>query len=503
MKHILLYSDDPGEGGLAQYEHALVCQLKSLGYQVSNAHGKPFNAKIEREQNLGIQQINLGFTSGQDFTRTLKDIDGAENIFRRADPDLIVFSDGWPFSTFAAKQTAIQLGIPYIIVLGFINAECANFSYGDGVNYTDAVAHHYSQAKALVAVSQENANLVHQIYRIPQNKIQVIHYGRPAQYFESPDSSVREKLRQQLGLPEGAIACLTSARLAPVKGHQYLLEAIQQLKQTEVWEKLYFLWAGTGTGDRYSNIESQLKEAVRKLGVTDRVKFLGQRSDVPDLLTASDIFVFPSKAEGMPLSVMEAMAKGLPVIASAVSGIPEELGDTGKLLPDPNHDPQGTVRELASTLQTWAADTDLLTSMGKVCQQRAIKMFKEERMLAEHIAVIEKALSNSRVTTDSETETVLLDPFRVRELAKRISYGSTVWNAWCLQSQGDLIGMSKLLKNSLKNIPFSKTQTVLNWIESFAKFSLEKGGKLDTYSLTASTEWRDLISLIQQEKIST
>jgi len=501
MKHILLYSDDPGEGGLAQYEHALVCQLKKLGYQVSNAHGKPLNAKIEREQELGIHQINLGFTSGQDFTRTLKDLDSAENIFRQAKPDLVVFSDGWPFSTFAAKQSALQLGIPYVIVLGFINAECTNFSYGDGVDYTDAVSHHYTQAKALVAVSQENADLIHRIYQIPQNRIQIIHYGRPAQYFEPPDLSLREKLRQQLGLPEGAIACLTSARLAPVKGHQYLLEAMQQLQQTDVWENLYFLWAGTGTGDRYSNIESQLQEAVRKLGITDRVKFLGQRSDIPDLLTASDIFVFPSKAEGMPLSVMEAMAKGLPVIASAVSGIPEELGDTGKLLPDPNHDPQGTVRELVDTLQTWAADARLRTSVGRACQQRAAKMFREERMLAEHIAMIEQALSSEKDTVEDETETDLLDPLWVQELAKRISYGSTVWNAWRLQHQGDLIEMSNLLKASMGNIPFSKTETVLNWIESFAKFSLEKGDKLDTYSLTTSAEWKDLIDSIQQEKV--
>ncbi|MBD2071196.1 glycosyltransferase family 4 protein [Leptolyngbya sp. FACHB-671] len=500
MKHILLYSDDPGEGGLAQYEHSLVCQLKNLGYQVSNAHGKPLNEKIEREQELGIQQINLGFTSGQDFTRTLKDLGSAENIFREAKPDLIVFSDGWPFSTFAAKQAAIQLGIPYAIVLGFINAECANFSYGDGVDYTDAVSHHYSQAKALVAVSQENADLIHQIYRIPQSKIQIIHYGRPAKYFEPPDPSIRGKLRQQLGLPDGAIACLTSARLAPVKGHQYLLEAIQQLKQTEVWEKLYFLWAGTGTGDRYSNIESQLKESVRKLGVTERVKFLGQRSDIPDLLTASDIFVFPSKAEGMPLSVMEAMAKGLPVIASSVSGIPEELGDTGKLLPDPNRDPEGTVRELVNTLQAWAGDNQLRASVGQACHQRAAKMFKEERMLAEHIAMIEQALSGED-STKGENETDLLDPSWIQELAKRIAYGSIVWNAWRLQHQGDLSGMSKLLKTSIKDIPFSRTEAVLNWIESFAKFSLEKGEKLDTYYLTTSVEWQNLICSVQQEKI--
>jgi hypothetical protein len=226
---------------------------------------------------------------------------------------------------------------------------------------------------------------------------------------------------------------------------------------------------------------------------------LGQRSDIPDLLTASDIFVFPSKAEGMPLSVMEAMAKGLPVIASAVSGIPEELGDTGKLLPDPNHDPQETVRELVDTLQAWAADHNLRTSVGQACHQRATQMFKEERMLAEHIALIEQALAGGEDATKDETS--LLDPSWIQELAKRIAYGSTVWNAWRLQHQGNLAEMSKLLKASIKDIPFSRTETVLNWIENFAKFSLEKGEKLDTYSLTTSAEWQDLIHSIQQRKI--
>ena len=86
------------------------------------------------------------------------------------------------------------------------------------------------------------------------------------------------------------------------------------------------------------------------------------------------------------------MAKGLPVVATAVGGIPEGLGDTGKLLPDPNTDPEGTARELAKTVETWAMNPELRHQIGQACKQRAEKLFKEERMLAESIEAIEKAL---------------------------------------------------------------------------------------------------------------
>ena len=64
----------------------------------------------------------------------------------------------------------------------------------------------------------------------------------------------------------------------------------------------------------------------------------------------------PSLYEGMPIAIMEAMAKGVPVIATSVSGIPEELGDTGKLLADPNLDARSTVDELVATIQHWSCD---------------------------------------------------------------------------------------------------------------------------------------------------
>src|SRR5581483_6623038 len=99
-----------------------------------------------------------------------------------------------------------------------------------------------------------------------------------------------------------------------------------------------------------------------------------------------------SEAEGMPLAVMEAMAKGLPVAATAVNGILEELGPTGKLLPNPCADHQAVVFGLAETIETWAADADLREAVGEACRERARNLFREERMIEESLAVIERAL---------------------------------------------------------------------------------------------------------------
>lgn len=82
------------------------------------------------------------------------------------------------------------------------------------------------------------------------------------------------------------------------------------------------------------------------------------------------------------------MAKGLPVIATGVSGTPEALGQTGKLLPDPGISPQETVRGLTTTIEAWAADSGLRRITGQACKKRAEEMFREERMLEEYLEIV-------------------------------------------------------------------------------------------------------------------
>jgi glycosyltransferase involved in cell wall biosynthesis len=210
----------------------------------------------------------------------------------------------------------------------------------------------------------------------------VIYNGRPAAYFVPPHPTVRHHLRQQFGIPSEAVVCFTSARMDFVKGYQHQIEAIKQLRQSDIWPRLYFVWAGAGS------VESRVRAMAMKINADSHIKFLGERPDVAELLDVADMFILPSHWEGMPLSIMEAMAKGLPVMATAISGVPEELGTTGKLLPDPEVNPNATVEEMAVTIRSWATDVQLRRQIGGACRQRAEEHFRAERMIADYLRIV-------------------------------------------------------------------------------------------------------------------
>jgi glycosyltransferase involved in cell wall biosynthesis len=494
--HILLYNaDDPGVGGLAQYNHAIVCQLALLGYRVTCVQTKHSSPFVERERELGIEHLWLDFSSHKDLARVLRNTEDAQEIFSTNKPDLIIFSDGWPYSNFAVKQVVMQMGIPYMMLIGLVMPDHANFAYGDVVPYREGVLYQCLQARAVIVLAYEHLNLLCQHFKLPKERGQVIYLGRSPEYFAPPNAGVRQRRRQEIEIPEDAIVCFTSARLASIKGHRYQIEAIKQLQQSPVWSKLYFVWAGTGEGSA-DNVERELRETIKELGVSDRVKLIGQRWDILDWLDASDIFILTSLAEAAPsLAVIEAMAKGLPVVASAAGGIPEGLGDTGKLLPDPNTDPEGTARELAQTLEAWGMNPELRSQIGKACKQRAEKMFKEERMLAESVEAIEKALLSDCERNQFVTQQQVQG--WMAKVESGVRYNFLVWKAWHAYCQEDLIGMQNRLQESLQCTPFLSTETMLNWIESFGNFSSSQGHHLDTYSLTNSAEWQQLVEGLQ------
>lgn len=378
IKHILLCTDDPGLGGAAQCNHSLLCGLVKLGYNISCVQSKASNSSITHQQLLGIQHI---WIEGEavDFFR---------EIFKNSSiqPHIIIFSNSCPFSNLIAKETAIELGIPYIIIEHLVDPHLAT----QFAAYLNQLLHQYTLAKSVIAVSHDNLNQLHKWFKLPEDQGQVIYNGRPSQYFTPRNSGVRERLRQEWSIPLDAVVCFTAARIETRKGYQYQLEAIKQLMPSPIWSKLYFVWAGAGIFD--PELETQLKKSVQQLGITEKVKFLGQIPDVAEWLDVADIFVFPSQLEGMPLCIMEAMAKGLPVMATAVSGIPEELGDTGKLLTDPKIDSQATIRELVATIEDWVANSQIRYSVGQACKLRAEELFKEEQMIENVVKVIERAL---------------------------------------------------------------------------------------------------------------
>jgi glycosyltransferase involved in cell wall biosynthesis len=188
----------------------------------------------------------------------------------------------------------------------------------------------------------------------------------------------RTETRAELGLPTERVVGIIAARIDHLKGHDTLLRALALLRKRRMPANLTVLIAGDG-------VERASREALaRELGLgPDEVRFLGFRSDVADLLAASDIFVLPSLTEGLPLSVLEAMAHRLPTVATPVGGIPELITQGGNGLLVPVNHP----RALADALATLAANAPLRRCYGEAAFQCVNAEFSFERMVDKYEAL--------------------------------------------------------------------------------------------------------------------
>lgn len=172
-----------------------------------------------------------------------------------------------------------------------------------------------------VAVSGDTARKLRSEFGVAEEQVRVVPNGIRVETMEGarPDPALRAEIAGSADRP----LVLTAARLDRQKGHRFLLEAAVRIPEAT------FALAGDGP-DR-----AELEALARELGVADRVAFLGRRHDVPRLLASCDLFVLPSLWEGLPLSVLEAMAAGVPVVATSIGGTDEVVrdGETGVGVP--------------------------------------------------------------------------------------------------------------------------------------------------------------------------
>jgi glycosyltransferase involved in cell wall biosynthesis len=141
----------------------------------------------------------------------------------------------------------------------------------------------------------------------------------------------KEAAKRQVGAPSATPLALMLANLSPHKGHETAIQAVAILKQAGV--PLHCWLAGVERGGATTYTE-RLTTLIAELGVSDRVRLLGQRDDPDLLLRAADFFLLPSAREGLPLSILEAQATKVPVLAAPTAGIPEVVvdGETGFLI---------------------------------------------------------------------------------------------------------------------------------------------------------------------------
>ncbi len=204
---------------------------------------------------------------------------------------------------------------------------------------------------------------------------------------DRPARGDRDRGRALLGLPSHVPVIGAVGNLYPVKGHRVLLAAASRLEQP-----VHIAIAGRG------DEEEALVEEARVLGLANRLHLLGFREDVPDLLAAFDIYASPSFSEGQSLALIEAMAAGLPIVATDVGGNSELLGEpepTGVLVPS------GDADALAKALARFLAAPALARDLGAAARTRARTEFSLEAMVRRYTALYAELLTGRRSRTAS------------------------------------------------------------------------------------------------------
>jgi glycosyltransferase involved in cell wall biosynthesis len=181
-------------------------------------------------------------------------------------------------------------------------------------------------ASAVTAVCGAIADALVAEYGIDRALVRVVGNGADPPDAEAEAAAARE-IRQSLGARPDRPLFVCAARLEEQKGHAVLIDALAALRE----DGAEFVAALAGAG----SLRESLEHRVRETGLDGHVRFLGALDDVGPLLAAADVVVVPSLWEGLPLTLLEAMARARPVIASAVGGIPEvvEDGVSGVLIP--------------------------------------------------------------------------------------------------------------------------------------------------------------------------
>jgi glycosyltransferase involved in cell wall biosynthesis len=216
-------------------------------------------------------------------------------------------------------------------------------------------------ADGIVGVSSEITNILEGRY--PSADVRCIRNGIDlAQVVPTVE---RSATRAQLGVAPDTFVVGTVGRLMPIKGFEYLIEAFAQLRRQQGPHESKLVIVGDGPS------RAVLEQCAESHGLSHDVKFLGMRTDVYNLMRAFDVFALSSLHEGVPMVLLEAMALGVPIVASRVGGIPEILEDCTEAVLVPAKDPEA----LSRAIRVVAGSSELRAELIRAARVRVETQF--------------------------------------------------------------------------------------------------------------------------------
>ena len=292
---------------------------------------------------------------------------------KRMKPALLHLHHVWPASDRYLPTLAEAAGVPNLILTEHIVGQ--PHSAGQKLLKRRELA----RADAVTAVCGAVADSLVHDYGVPRERVRVVPNGAdPPDELAERDASRR--LRVGLGSSAMKPLWVCAARLEEQKGHDVLLESLAEVRR----RGLDFIVALAGDGSR----RQALARRVAELNLTDRVRFLGLLDEIGPLLMAADAVLLPSRWEGLPLTLLEALARARPVVASAVGGIPEVIEDrvSGRLVPP------GDVTALADALEWLHRRADLASALGREGAARMRERYTWERVVETFEEVYDEVL---------------------------------------------------------------------------------------------------------------
>ncbi len=356
--------------------------LRSAGHEVVGAcaHGT-LAAKVEAE---GFRTIDVPIRRSANPLALAHSYCAIRRVLAAEKFDMVHVHT--PVAALAGRVAAWRAGVPHIVYTAH------GFYFHEHMPWPKRAAHIGLEWVAgrttdlLLTQAEEDAATARRL-GLARGPIHAIGNGSdPARFRPAlPHETMRADIRAALGTPQDRPVILVVGRLVAEKGYPELVEAMRNV-DAELWivgERL--------ASDHAGGIDAAVAAAERDPVLQSRIRLLGYRSDVPNLLRAADMFTLPSHREGMPRSIIEAMLAGLPVVATDIRGSREEVidGQTGLLVPVRD------AKALAAALQRLAGDPALRAKLGTAGLVRARDLYDEAKVVARQ-QVLLAALDASR-----------------------------------------------------------------------------------------------------------
>jgi len=381
--HVLYLIDSLVPGGAEQSLASLAPHYRAAGLRLDVAylHDRPgLQASL---QAAGAELYCLG--SGRDRLRSIR---LARLLIRKRSPDLIHTT---LFEADVAGRAAGMLSrVP--VVSSLVNVEYGPEQRADprlrrwklrAAQTVDAAT--ARAVRRFHAVSRYVADVMARRLLVPRDRIDVVPRGRDAERLGRRMPERRAAAREALGVVSETPLVLAVARHEYQKGLDVLIEAFPRVLRGVPEARL--LVAGRDGGHTPA-----LSEAIERHRMNDAAILLGARDDVPDLLCAADVFVAPSRWEGLPGSVLEAMALEAPIVASDIPTVLEAVGEDSAALLVPAGDPDA----LADAITTALLDRSAAAERARRARARFLERFTLEAVAAGMLSFYERALTPTR-----------------------------------------------------------------------------------------------------------